>query len=229
MRPHSESTDEAWRRLILTMGHEINNSLAVVTNQAELLDVEIERLAGDRDSSVEGERLDAVRREVARISEILARFGEMVRADEVETVTYVGPTKMVDLSSRRRGDKDERLAGLRMLVVDDDDGICRTLKEILEIGGCEVETSCDGAEALMRIQRNKFDLVLSDVVMPNMDGPTMVKELKGRIPDTKIVFVSGYAEDAFAKSLDPDQEFHFLPKPFSLKQLASMVKDVMNG
>ncbi len=65
--------------------------------------------------------------------------------------------------------------------------------------------------------------------MPNMDGPTMAKELKGLLPGTPIIFVSGYAEDAFAKNLDPDQEFHFLPKPFSLKQLAAAVKEVMGG
>ncbi|MEE2664855.1 MAG: response regulator [Myxococcota bacterium] len=177
------------------LSHEINNSLAVITNQVELLDLEIERLAGDRDSSVECERLDAVSREVARISEILARFGEMVRADEVETVTYVGPTKMVDLSSRQRGEKDERLAGLRMLIVDDDDGICRTLQEILEVGGCEVETAPDGAEALIRIQRSKFDLVLSDVVMPNMDGHELYQAIKRDHPALPILLMTAFHHD----------------------------------
>jgi len=55
----------------------------------------------------------------------------------------------------------------------------------------------------------------------------MVKTLKDKLPGIQIIFVSGYAEDAFEKSLDPDQEFHFLPKPFSLKQLAAAVKEVM--
>ena len=73
----------------------------------------------------------------------------------------------------------------------------------------------------------RIDLIVSDVVMPNMDGPTMARELKTILPGVPIIFVSGYAEDAFAKNLDPDQEFHFLPKPFSLKQLAAAVKDVM--
>ena len=177
------------------LSHEINNSLSVITNQVELLAVEIDRLAGDRDSSVECERLDAVSREVARVSEILARFGEMVRADEVETVTYVGPTKMVDLSNRRRGENDERLAGLRMLVVDDDDGICRTLQEILEISGCRVEIACDGAEALIQIQRGKFDLVLSDVVMPNMDGHELYQAIKRDHPDLPILLMTAFHHD----------------------------------
>ncbi len=177
------------------LSHEINNPLAVIVNQVELLDSEIERLAGDRDSSVECERLDAVRREVARISEILTSFGAMVRADEVETVTYDGPAKMVDLRNRKRGARDERLAGLCLLVVDDDGGICRTMKEILEIGGCEVETANDGAEALIRIQQSKFDLVLSDVVMPNMDGHELYQAIKRDHPDLPILLMTAFHHD----------------------------------
>ena len=118
-----------------------------------------------------------------------------------------------------------------ILLVEDEDAVRTFAARALETRGYEVLQAESGEAALDVVAGfdGRIDLVVSDVVMPNMDGPTMVKELKGRIPDTKIVFVSGYAEDAFAKSLDPDQEFHFLPKPFSLKQLASMVKDVMNG
>ena len=65
--------------------------------------------------------------------------------------------------------------------------------------------------------------------MPEMDGPTLLGELRQRQPDIKFIFVSGYAEDAFAKNLPADAKFGFLPKPFSLKQLASTVKDVLEG
>jgi PAS domain S-box-containing protein len=177
------------------LSHEINNPLAVIVNQIELLEVEIERIAGDRDTSVESERLEAVRREVARISGILARFGEMVRADEVETITYVGPARMLDLSDRSRTGKDERLAGLRILVADDDGGICRTLKEILETSECEVETAGDGAEALMRIQQDHFDLVLSDVVMPNMDGYELYNAIKRDHPELPILMMTAFHYD----------------------------------
>ena len=118
-----------------------------------------------------------------------------------------------------------------ILLVEDEDAVRTFAARALETRGYEVLQAESGEAALELVADfdGRIDLVVSDVVMPNMDGPTMVKELKGRIPDAKIVFVSGYAEDAFAKSLDPDQEFHFLPKPFSLKQLASMVKDVMSA
>lgn len=177
------------------LSHEINNPLAVILNQAELLEGDIERLAGEADSSVEVERLDAVRREVARISEILARFGEMVRADEIETVQYIGPSRMVDLRKKERRGNDARLAGLRILVADDDGGICRTLKEILESSGCEVVTANDGAEALIRIQQNHFDLVLSDVVMPNMDGHELYLAVKRDHPELPILMMTAFHYD----------------------------------
>ena len=73
------------------------------------------------------------------------------------------------------------------------------------------------------------DLVVSDVVMPEMDGPTLLKNLRAINPELKIIFVSGYAEEAFSKSLPEGQQFSFLPKPFTLKQLVGAVKETMRG
>jgi two-component system cell cycle sensor histidine kinase/response regulator CckA len=87
----------------------------------------------------------------------------------------------------------------------------------------------NGVEALEVFEKQgDVDLVVSDVVMPEMDGPTLLKELRRRNPKVKIIFVSGYAEEAFAKNL-PSQEhgkeqYAFLAKPFSLKQLVAEVK-----
>ena len=72
------------------------------------------------------------------------------------------------------------------------------------------------------------DLVVSDVVMPEMDGPTMVTSLREKRPDIKVIFMSGYAEEAFRKNLSEHLEFGFLPKPFSLKQLATKIKEVLD-
>jgi two-component system cell cycle sensor histidine kinase/response regulator CckA len=76
---------------------------------------------------------------------------------------------------------------------------------------------------------DEISLVISDVVMPEMDGPTLLKELRKRGVATKIIFISGYAEDAFEKNLEGEYDFAFLPKPFSLKQLAEAVKTVMGS
>ena len=61
--------------------------------------------------------------------------------------------------------------------------------------------------------------------MPEMDGPTLLKELRAKNPDIKIIFVSGYPNEAFEESLGSGQQFAFLPKPFSLPQLAAKVKE----
>ena len=91
----------------------------------------------------------------------------------------------------------------------------------------EAET---GAEALKVLEEagGSVDLIVSDVIMPEMDGPTMLTELRKRGLTAKIIFVSGYADDAFAKNLPAGQDFQFLPKPFSLKQLIETVKGAMN-
>jgi DNA-binding NtrC family response regulator len=81
----------------------------------------------------------------------------------------------------------------------------------------------------MNGMREEIDLVISDVVMPGMDGPTLLRELRRRQPELKIIFMSGYAEDAFERHLPDDQSFNFLPKPFSLKELAITVKTTLEG
>jgi two-component system cell cycle sensor histidine kinase/response regulator CckA len=89
----------------------------------------------------------------------------------------------------------------------------------------------NGVEAIEVLERQggRVDLVVSDVVMPEMDGPTLLKELRKRTPDLRIIFVSGYAEDAFEKSVSDASQYYFLPKPFTLKQLVSAVKEAMGA
>jgi PAS domain S-box-containing protein len=182
------------------LSHEINNPLAVILNQAELLEQEVYALAGERDSSVETERVDAIRREVARVAQILERLGEMVETDTYETTGYIGPSRMVNL--RRGGDPEsvakiwrERLEGLRILVADDDPGICHTMQEILETSGCEVETAFDGMDAMNRIRAKKFDLLLTDVVMPKMDGHELYLALKESHPDLPVLMMTAFHYD----------------------------------
>lgn len=93
-----------------------------------------------------------------------------------------------------------------------------------------LEADCgEAALACFNEQNGDIDFLVSDVVMPQMDGPTLVREVRLKRPDLKVIFISGYAEDAFRKNLDPDSEFELLPKLFSLKQLAGRVKDVIGG
>jgi PAS domain S-box-containing protein len=177
------------------LSHEINNPLAVILNQVELLEGDVARLSGDRDCSVENERLDAMRREIGRIAEILEQLGKMVETERYETIEYIGPARMIDLRRHHEPGSDARLRGLRVLVADDDMGICRSLKEILEADGCVVETASDGAEALRRLEATPFDVVLSDVVMPNMDGYELYTEIRRRFPGMPVLMMTAFHYD----------------------------------
>jgi two-component system cell cycle sensor histidine kinase/response regulator CckA len=124
------------------------------------------------------------------------------------------------------------LTGQGTILLVEDEDVLRTFNARgLRSRGYTVVEAGNGVEALEELakQGGKVDLVVSDVVMPEMDGPTLMKELKQRDPDIKIIFVSGYAEDAFERSLPEGTHFEFLPKPFTLKQLVSKVKETMVG
>jgi two-component system cell cycle sensor histidine kinase/response regulator CckA len=89
-----------------------------------------------------------------------------------------------------------------------------------------------GGEEALEIVRNTtstIHLLITDVVMPNMDGPTLVRAVKRLRPEIAVIFMSGYAEEAFRRNDEKAEDLHFLPKPFGLKQLAAKVKDVLSG
>jgi len=117
-----------------------------------------------------------------------------------------------------------------ILLVEDEEGLRALNARGLTSRGYTVLQAGNGVEAIDVLEKTngKIDLVVSDVVMPEMDGPTLLRELRTRDPGLKIIFVSGYAEDAFQKHLPADgQQFDFLAKPFTLKQLVAKVKETM--
>jgi two-component system, cell cycle sensor histidine kinase and response regulator CckA len=118
-----------------------------------------------------------------------------------------------------------------ILLVEDEDGLRSLNARGLMSRGYTVLEAANGVEAMAVLEKigDGVDIVVSDVVMPEMDGPTLLKEMRKRNPELKIIFVSGYAEDAFQKHLPEHGQFAFLPKPFTLKQLVAAVKETMAG
>ena len=116
-----------------------------------------------------------------------------------------------------------------ILLVEDEEGLRQLNARGLASRGYTVLEAGNGVEAIDVLEKSdgQIDLVVSDVVMPEMDGPTLLRELRTRNPTLKIIFVSGYAEDAFQKHLPADGQFAFLAKPFTLKQLVNAVKETM--
>jgi two-component system, cell cycle sensor histidine kinase and response regulator CckA len=138
---------------------------------------------------------------------------------EVEAVAPAAPAKV---------EKPVDLWGSgTILVVEDEDMVRNVAERALARHGYTVLTAAHGEEALEVLAANgEIDLLVSDVVMPTMDGPTLVRHARERFPDLPILFMSGYAEEQLRKSIDLDR-VHFLPKPFSVKQLAEAVRDVL--
>lgn len=115
-----------------------------------------------------------------------------------------------------------------ILLVEDEDAVRMFASRALKNKGYNVHEANSGEAAFELFEKleDELDLVISDVVMPIMDGPTLVRKIRETNQKLKVIFISGYAEDAFDKT-PGDDDFNFLPKPFSLKQLAEQVKEVL--
>jgi signal transduction histidine kinase/CheY-like chemotaxis protein len=118
-----------------------------------------------------------------------------------------------------------------ILLVEDEEAVRSFAARALRMRGYHVLEAAGGEDALeiVRAGEAKIDLLITDVVMPNMDGPTLVRHVKGLKPDMAVIFMSGYAEEAFRRNDEKAEDLHFLPKPFGLKQLAAKVKEVLSA
>jgi two-component system, cell cycle sensor histidine kinase and response regulator CckA len=150
---------------------------------------------------------------------------------------YLPRFQATDASMSARLDATEAPAGKDLtgcgtvLLVEDEDPVRKFGARALRNKGYKVIEAESGEAALQAIRdaSEKIDLLITDVVMPRLDGPGLVRAVREIRSDIKVIFISGYAEDAFRKRLDSDSDIDFLPKPFSLKQLATKVKDVIGG
>ena len=131
-------------------------------------------------------------------------------------------------AARRDKDGDNELWGSGTVLLVEDEPMVRTVAErALTRHGYSVVTANNGFEALEILNRgDDFALLISDVVMPEMDGPTMVKEARQSRPDLPVLFMSGYAEEQLRKSIDLDK-VAFLPKPFSVQELAEAARKAL--
>ncbi len=116
-----------------------------------------------------------------------------------------------------------------VLLVEDEDAVRLFSARALRNKGYTVLEAKSGAAAMQLLgdELDNIDLLITDVVMPEMDGPSLIREARAMRPDLNVICISGYAEDAFRKKLDRSADIHFLPKPFSLNQLAGKVKEVI--
>ncbi|MES2698048.1 MAG: response regulator [Pseudomonadota bacterium] len=119
--------------------------------------------------------------------------------------------------------------GGRILLVEDEDMVRAVAERALARAGYDIVTASDGDEGLEKVRSGeRFDLVVTDVVMPSMDGPAMAREIRKLQPRLPVLFMSGYAEEQLRKDIDIEA-MHFIPKPFSVQQIADKVAAVLAG
>lgn len=119
-------------------------------------------------------------------------------------------------------------AGGKILLVEDEDMVRIVAERALSRAGYDVTPCASGEEGLAAIAEGKtqFDMVVSDVVMPGMDGPAMVRAIRKQIPTMPVLFMSGYAEEQLRRDIDiPDM--HFIAKPFSVAAIGDKVGAVL--
>lgn len=134
-----------------------------------------------------------------------------------------------DNASSQMGIKRDLSGKGIIALIEDEESIRLFAKSALTNKGYEVIEFSSAKQALENIKPylDKIDLIISDVMMPEMSGPALIKEIRKMRPSMKIIFISGYGEEAFTKEYGESRDFDFIPKPFTLKQLASKVKEVI--
>jgi PAS domain S-box-containing protein len=215
--------------LAVGLAHRINNPLEVIFNNLDLLEKHISHICPEEEFVVEEERIESIHRELAKIRSIVSRIDDMAHGSRYDTTEYLHGSRMADLGQEEPADwpksetksRARALAGLTILVVDDDLGVCYSLRDLLREEGCEVEVATNGLDALKVLARRKVDLVLSDVVMPDLDGYDLYMEVRERYRQTPVVLMTAYFYDKdhvikrsrleglqeviFKKPVDPDK------------------------
>lgn len=225
--------------LAVGLAHRINNPLEVIFNNLDVLNKHMAHTFSDEEYVVQEERVESIQRELLKIRKIITRIDEMAHGERYDTTEYLHGSRMADLGQDERDEWDERddpligphhvshkkpaqdLAGLTILVVDDDLGVCYSLRDVLQEEGAQIAVATGGLQALNILTGRKVDIVISDVVMPDLDGYDLYMEVRERFPETPVVLMTAYFFDKdhvikrskleglkeviFKKPVDPDK------------------------
>jgi PAS domain S-box-containing protein len=216
--------------IAVSIAHEVNNPLEAITNQVEVVAKFLAQKCSDEEFVVEGERLEAIQRELDKIRDTVGRIQQAAGDTEYGTREYLPGRLMTDLGERPNGAEEvTHLEGVRVLVVDDDIGVCNSLRDVLRGEHCTVFTANGGIDALRVIAEEQIDVVLSDVVMPDMDGYDLYMELKERRPQTPVVLMTAYYYDkdhVIKRSRLEGLNQVIFKKPIDPKRLKAILKQI---
>ena len=124
-------------------------------------------------------------------------------------------------------EKSKAKVRYQILVVDDEPTVCKAIQMMLRYYGHDVQVANDGASALAAFEGGRFDLVITDYLMPEMKGDELVTQIKRSHPNQRIILVTAFAEDFLAYGKPTGGVDFVLNKPFSLEELRGAIAEVM--
>jgi PAS domain S-box-containing protein len=195
--------------IAVSLAHEINNPLEAITNNLDLLTNCVETHLTPAEVVTESERLDSIRCGLERVQAIVRRLDDMSRKGVYETRDYLQGRKMADLAPRENGnprptangDRDHAprtewpLTGMSIIVLDDDETVVTSLADVLRAERCLVHTATRPSAAFGILRNVKVDAVISDVVMPEMDGYEFYLKVKEEMPSMPVIMMTAYYYD----------------------------------
>ncbi|HVN63861.1 MAG TPA: PAS domain S-box protein [Candidatus Binataceae bacterium] len=197
--------------IAVSLAHEINNPLESIVNNVDLLARCLETHLSAGEKATQTERIESIRNSIERVQAIIRRLDEMARKGEYETRDYLGGKRMADLAPRsdlaeagkERAKKPEPareagdwpLAGMTILVLDDDPAVVNSLADVLRAEKCIVHCAERPSSAFGILRNVKIDAVISDVVMPEMDGYDFYLKVKEDMPSIPVILMTAYYYD----------------------------------
>lgn len=116
-----------------------------------------------------------------------------------------------------------------VLIVEDEESVRTVINYALKDKGYTILEANDGTEALeiVKQKNGKIDIIITDVIMPQISGPDLITAIHKLYPEVKVIFISGYTDHPFINMIPKNDKIHFLPKPFSIKELSLKAKEVL--